>query len=199
MIINRSLSIEKETPVSLEEIVKFCETYYVVAVAIDAPLTFGLKDEKGLRKSDKRLRQLLPKKIRHWVASFNSLMAVPIRGSILAEFLSPIVGTILETHPRSCLYLLTIGKEVNSCVLTYKTKSNKNAVKELWDFWIKEFNIEPIDFPESKLSDGLLDSLVCATIAYLYHVAPEHLRRLNHRSSEVKGRGPFIIFDVKVD
>ena len=195
MIIDECLSVEKEGVVSLEEVVRFCETHYVVAVAIDAPLTFGLQDETGMRKADERLRQMLSKTVRHWVASFNSLMAVPIRGSILAEFLSPIVGTILETHPRSCLYLVTRGQEINSSVLAYKGVSNRDSIKKLWNFWTKEFGIHMVKPYRKTPTDGLLDSLVCATIAYLYHIAPENLLRLNHQCSEVKGRGPFVILE----
>ena len=46
---------------------------------------------------------MLPAEARNWVASQNSLMAVPVRGRQLAECLSPTVGTIVETHPQAGL------------------------------------------------------------------------------------------------
>src|SRR5918999_6390975 len=80
---------------TLEDIVGYCEENDVVAVAIDARLTIALSEDSGFRTSDLHLRELLPKDCRIWVASINSLMAVPVRGRLLADCLSPIVGTVL--------------------------------------------------------------------------------------------------------
>ena len=88
---------------SLEEIVNFCKENHVVGAAIDAQLTMSLTENSGFRKSDQKLRELLPPDCRNWVASVNSLMAVPVRGRFLSEFLAPVVGTIIETdiNPKS--------------------------------------------------------------------------------------------------
>ena len=41
--------------------------------------------------------------------------------------------------------------------------------------------------------DGALDSLVCATVAYLFHHAPAALYKLRHRVPHKTGRGPFYV------
>ncbi len=76
---------------------------HFLGVAIDAQLTWAAADERGFRSSDLQLRDLVPDS--SWVASQNSLMAVPVRGRQVAELVAPWVGTIIETHPRACLYL----------------------------------------------------------------------------------------------
>jgi len=177
---------------SLKEILTYCEENNVVAVAIDAQLTVALSDESGFRTSDHKLRELLPPDCRNWVASINSLMAVPIRGRMLAEALSPIVGTLLETHPRACL-LLGLGRSVSMAVRSYKRSnpSSEEHVVKLVQHWCNRFHITPSD--EVPIQDGALDSLVCATVAYLYHHMPEKLLKLRHEAKDKTGRGPFFV------
>jgi len=173
---------------TLDGIIRFAEQNKVVAVAIDAQLTYSISEENGFRSSDMELRKLLPAKHQTWVASQNSIMAVPVRGRQLAEALSPLVGTIIETHPRACLLLANPDNE--SEVVAYKKPDGLGNFKPLWDWWTRHFNIEG-DMPEP--SDGALDSLVCATVAYLYHHCPEKLVRLHHDAPFKMGRGPFYI------
>ncbi len=90
-----------------------------MAAAIDAQLTIVLSEENGYRTSDMELRELLPPDCRTWVASFNSLTAVPVWGRLLAEHLSPVVGTLLETHPRVSL-LFALGERAGALVRGYK-------------------------------------------------------------------------------
>lgn len=177
---------------SLKDILTYCEENDVVAVAIDAQLTVALSDENGFRTSDHKLRELLPSDCRNWVASFNSLMAVPVRGRMLAEALSPVVGTLLETHPRACL-LLGLDKSVSMAVRHYKRRdqSSEEYVAKLVQLWCNYFHITPSD--EVPILDGALDSLVCATVAYLYHHLPEKLLRLRNEAKDKAGRGPFYV------
>lgn len=42
-------------------------------------------------------------------------------------------------------------------------------------------------------TDGELDAVVCATVAYLYHHQPDKLLRLRHQVPEKIGRGPFYV------
>ena len=176
----------------LEKIVAYCEENNVAAVAIDAQLTMALSEDDGFRTSDRQLRKLLPSDCRNWVASINSLMAVPIRGRLLAESLSPVVGTLLETHPRGCL-LFGLDKALGKAIRNYKKKESfaKEHVATLLQHWCSRFHI--ITSSEVPTKDGALDSLVCATVAYLFHHAPETLLKLRHKAKDKTGRGPFYV------
>jgi predicted nuclease with RNAse H fold len=175
----------------MERIVDYCGENPVVGVAIDAQLTMSLAAETGFRESDRQLRALLPSDCRNWVASINSLMAVPVRGRLLSEFLAPMVGTLLETHPRACL-LFALGGDVDTAVRKYKGRAGDEATytRTLWERWAKRFRIV---HPTPASADGALDALVCATVAYLYHHAPENLLRLTDKASGIRGRGPFYV------
>jgi predicted nuclease with RNAse H fold len=177
-------------PSSLCQIIQTCKERNVVAVAIDAQLTLSPSAENGFRASDEELRELLPHRFQNWVVSFNSLMAVPIRGSLLSDFLAPLVGTVLETHPRASL-LFELGQAVETAIQGYKKGPDAmDYVTALWRRWSEGFDIQ---FGEAVHDDGALDSLVCATIAYLYHHEPGRLRRLKHQSQDIRGRGPFYV------
>jgi len=119
-------------------------------------------------------------------------MAVPIRGRLLAEALSPIVGTLLETHPRACL-LFGLSSSVGMAVRNYKgsNPSSEEHVVKLVEQWCDRFHITPPD--EAPIDHNALDSLVCATIPYLYHHMPENLFKLRHEAEDKTGRGPFFV------
>lgn len=179
---------------SLNAIVSYCEKEPVLAIAIDGQLSMAIAadEDRGLRSSDIQLRSLLPTKYRNWVASINSLMAVPIRSRLLADALAPVVGTIIETHPRASLYF-GLGNEepISSALQRYKDGQTAAAhITMLWQAWTQRF---AINTTESSQHDGALDAMVCATIAYLYHHAPGQLLRLNHTASGKMGRGPFYV------
>jgi hypothetical protein len=186
---------------SLEAIVGYCEQNDVVAAAIDAQLTIALSEDSGFRTSDLHLRELLPPDCRNWVASINSFMAVPVRGRLLADHLSPTVGTLLETHPRASL-LFALGhveEDVRTAVREYKPKRKDSTqqleirrthTQHLWRLWSGRFGIVhrgPVH------DDGALDSLVCATVAHQFHHAPDALYRLRHDVPGKTGRGPFYV------
>lgn len=177
---------------TLEEVFGFCEKQNVVAVVIDAQLTIALSEESGFRTSDVHLRSLLPADCRNWVASINSLMAVPIRGQLLADTLSPTVGTILETHPRASLYFgLEQSDEIATAIRNYKKGPDTRVhIEALWQAWSARYRLKARDMPQS---DGALDALVCATVAYLFHHSPEKLLRLRHEVAHKTGRGPFYV------
>jgi predicted nuclease with RNAse H fold len=177
---------------SLKDILAYCEEQNVVAVAIDAQLTLALSEDSGFRTSDLHLRRLLPPDCQNWVASINSLMAVPIRGRLLADTLSPVVGTILETHPRASLYFgLGQGEAIATALRNYKKGTNTaEHIKTLWEAWSTRFRITS---SEMLRTDGALDAVVCATVAYLYHHHPDKLLRLRHQVPEKTGRGPFYV------
>ncbi len=180
----------------LESLVSFCEEKRVIAVAIDAPLTFGLRDERGLRDSDRKLRGLLPPKARSWVVSYHGLQAVPIRGKILAEALGPLVGTILETHPRASLYFL-LPDPLKPLVYLYKPRrgipepERQEACARILDYLSKKFHLRA---EELAPDDGLLDALVCALTARAFHRHPESLLFLSREARGIYGRGPFVVF-----
>ena len=174
---------------SLEKIVNFCKENHVIGAAIDAQLTMSLQAKTGFRESDGQLRKLLPPDCRNWVASVNSLMAVPVRGRFLSDFLAPIVGTIIETHPRASL-LFGLGKVADTAVRKYKKSDDDKHLNILWENWSQRFNI----LSNSSINDdGALDAIVCATVAYLYHHKPETLLRLRENISDIRGRGPFYV------
>ena len=175
---------------SLKEIIQYTEENPVMSVAIDAQLTWSVSDERGFRDSDWELRDLLPDGCNNWVASQNSLMAVPVRGRQLAECLSPIVGTIIETHPRACLFFA--NKSLVKSVELYKKPNCQEHIPILGQSWTKQFGIENT-LKMSAITDDALDSLVCATIAYLFHHSPHQLTRLSHSATNKRGRGPFFV------
>lgn len=177
---------------TLEGIFEYCCHQDVNAVAIDAQLTTSLSAENGFRPSDEQLRGLLPAEFKNWVASFNSLRAVPVRGMLLADHLSPIVGTILETHPRASLYFgMEKTDTFHTALKGYKQGPDApQAVRALWRAWSERFHITADEIP---FEDGALDALICATIASLYHRAPENLIRLSQGTAEARGRGPFYV------
>ena len=188
---NGGLSIvQQPIHASLKDIIQYTENYLVVSTAIDAQLTWSVSDEKGFRGSDDKLRDLLPRDSRNWVASQNSLMAVPVRGRQLAECLSPIVGTIIETHPRACLYFA--NKSLIKSVKLYKKVNGQEHRTRLWQSWTRQFGIKN-KLEMSAITDDALDSLVCATIAYLFHHSPHQLTRLSHSATDKRGRGPFFV------
>ena len=182
---------------SLKDIVGYCAESNVVAVVIDAQLAIALSDENGFRASDTYLKKMLPEDCQDWVMSFNSLMAVPVRGRLLADHLSPTVGTLLETHPRASLLfgLGHVEEEIHTAIRKYKSSKVEANVrrahtKTLWQHWSEQFGIvhhEPVR------DDGALDSLVCATVAHQFHYAPAALYKLRHEVPEKTGRGPFYV------
>ena len=117
-------------------------------------------------------------------------MAVPVRGRQLAEYLSPVVGTIIETHPRACLYFA--DNSLLASVMKYKSNGATHTEK-LWRFWIKRFLIDA-KTPMTITHDAL-DAMVCATVAYLYHHLPEQLKRLSYVAEDKRGRGPFVVIE----
>ena len=188
------LSAETPAKATLVDIVSRAEAVDAAGVAIDAQLTCALSEEKGFRSSDDELRRRLPRDCINWVASQNSLMAVPVRGRQLAEALSPIVGTIIETHPRACLLFLLPG--MSDDVKAYKKDDGEAATKRLWDAVTTRFMIQvPI---LNKVTDGMLDALVCALVAWLYHRQPADLEHLPHTAADKRGRGPFYMMRESV-
>ena len=175
---------------SLEGIVAFCQQEQVVAVAIDGQLSMATSDERGFRASDVALRALLPQANRNWVASFNSLMAVPMRSILLAERLAPDVGTLLEVHPRASLWF-AFAETLPESVRRYKKHKDSPAhVAALWEAWSGRYGIECKPPPTT---DGGLDALVCGTVAWLYGHLPESLLFLRHSARHKSGYGPFYV------
>ena len=192
------LQVSKTT---LQKIVAECQREDTMALAIDAQLTFSISRETGFRPSDKHLRELLHADFRHRVASCNSLMAVPLRGTALAAAVSPFIGTVIETHPTACLLLALRGKDAEIAVRGYKRPQGKGEERAaytaerslhsqfLWGQWTKRFRL-PVN-PPKEMSDGAVDAVVTATIAWFYHRFPERLCKLAPGGSDEVGRGPF--------
>lgn len=186
--------IEQPALHALTDIVDYCDRHDVIAIAIDAQLSIALSDENGFRSCDRELRSLLPSNCLNWVASVNSLMAVPVRGRMLADALAPRVGTIIETHPRASL-LFALGDERLESIRSYKTGEAKaEAVAHLWHHWRERYGI--LD-DIATLNDGAIDAVVCATVAYLYHHEPASLHRLRHDAADRSGRGPFYVVNFQ--
>lgn len=174
---------------ALAEIVAYCGREQVMAAAIDGQLSMAATDERGFRASDWELRELLPRENRNWVASFNSLMAVPLRSLLLAERLAPEVGTLLEVHPRASLWF-ALGKERPEAVRHYKKAAAAPAhIDWLWRAWSALFAITGT----APATDGGLDALVCATLGWLYGKRPERLHLLRHPAAHKTGYGPFYV------
>lgn len=160
-----------------------------LGIAIDGQLSLAYSESNGFRSSDLELRELLPPGCRSWVASSNSLMAVPVRAQLLAEYVAPIVGTVLETHPRATL-LLELGLGCLADVQTYK--KSPTSVARLSRLWIERFQIQgEVHIP----THDALDALVCATVALAFHSDPSRVRQLSHKAKDRRGRGPFVVLD----
>jgi|LakMenEpi03Aug12_release.lakeMendotaPanAssembly.Ray.scaffolds.fasta_scaffold231866_2 predicted nuclease with RNAse H fold len=184
---------------TLQEVVAQCQSENVMALAIDAQLTFSISRENGFRAGDEELRGMLSPEFRTRVASYNSLMAVPLRGTALAATVSPCVGTVIETHPTVCL-LLEFGADIWPDVRAYKLRkadkkkpipiaAAKASCQNIWNRWAERFGIEAD--PELVQQDGVVDATITATIAWLYHRQPERLQKLGHGPNDEVGRGPF--------
>lgn len=159
-------------------------------IAIDGQLSLAFSDTNGFRSSDVELRALLPPECRTWVASANSLMAVPLRAGLLAERVAPVVGTVLETHPRASLYL-ELGRDHLPDIKEYKR--SQDAVARLLAAWTERFRLHG---GVVASTDDALDALVCATVAYAYHSEPQRVRYLKHGAADRRGGGPFVVLDA---
>jgi predicted nuclease with RNAse H fold len=116
-------------------------------------------------------------------------MAVPLRAQLLAEHAAPIVGTVLETHPRATL-LLELGIESLENVKDYKR--SPESVAKLSRLWVERFQIRgELRIP----THDALDAVVCATVAHVYHSDPARIRQLHHHAKDRRGRGPFVVLD----
>ncbi|MBX6422126.1 DUF429 domain-containing protein [Thermosulfurimonas sp. F29] len=189
------LSLSGARPVGLEEITEFVRKERVLAVALDAPLSFSLKDRRGFREADTALRESLAREGGQpgWVLSYHALQAAPVRGLLLAEALSPFVGTILETHPRAGLYFTFPG--LREAVRLYKdprspAEERAKAVLSLWRALV------PAD-PPVPPTDGLVDALSCALSAAAYHLCPQTLLFLPGAPT-ARGFGPFVVLRRKI-
>jgi len=182
-----NLNAPKSVP--LHKIVEFVKKEKVLCTAIDAPLSYSLNNETGLRKSDKVLKALLPKNAKNWVVSYHALMGVPLRALLLAEGISPYCGAILETHPRASFYF-SLPEKKKEIAFKYK-KSGIEEEKEFLLNWLKKrFNLLiPL---EIKLKEGILDAIFCALAGYFYFVSPAKLIFLQSEKN-LKGFGPFVV------
>ena len=183
--------VESPRRATLREIKTIADDSHVVAAVVDAQLTASIDDETGFRSSDRELRSMLPGECKNWVASINSLMTVPVRGQMIAAALGTAVGTVIETHPRACLYFASAGEQLRHACRSYKSDSPE-AIEHLWQEWLSSFDIAFDDVPRS---DGALDAVVCATIGWLFHRHPRRLRKLGHDQRDSVGRGPFYVLD----
>jgi len=208
----RALSFAESSPTSLTEIWKFVRRQRVLAVALDAPLSFSFKDQRGWRPADRILRDVLRQSGGDpgWVMSYHALMGLPIRALLLAEALSPLVGTILETHPRAGLFLSL--PELREEIQKYKSRRSSRGEKArscrlLWEALGKIavalgkrsglVSATGGLFPAPpEPSDGLVDALACALTAAAYHLFPENLLFL---PPSRRGFGPFVVFNLKRD
>lgn len=175
---------------NLSEIVSFCKKNRVLSVAIDAPLSFSLFNTTGMRLSDKKLKEMLPPKAKNWVVSYHTLMGIPIRALLLAEEISPYCGTIIETHPRSCLYF-NLPEERKYLAFEYKKRILKKEEKEfLLEFFFQKFNLKISSY--FSFTEGIIDAIFCALVAGYYFLYPEKLFFLPSEEG-LKGFGPFVL------
>lgn len=192
LFLERALSFKEEPfkGVSLKEILDFVMKERVLVTAIDAPLSFSLYNEKGYRKADRALRELLPGKKKSWVLSYHALMGIPLRGFLLAKALSPYCGAIFETHPRASLYFL-LPEPQKALSEKYKKESlEKDEALFLEAFFKEKFGLA---VPSSLFEkDDLVDALLCALTGYLYFKAPERLYFLPQEEG-LSGFGPFVV------
>lgn len=204
----RKLSLAlKPQPCDLPFLIELVRRQPVLGCAIDAPLSLSLTDHTGLRSSDRQLRSIARQLARDhgqpasrlisWVASFNFLMAVPIRARLLAEALQPHVPMLFETHPR--LNMAFVDPALLPLLQTYKSKQADDAQKqsaaaELWRRWSARFAITGSP-SESADHDGAIDALVCATAAAQLHRTPQSMCLLPHDADACTGGGPFIVFE----
>lgn len=174
---------------SLADVVEWARSRRVLAVAIDAQLTASLSDENGFRDCDREMRAHLPAEVVTWVTSFNSLMAVPVRGRMLAEAISPFVGTVVETHPRFALWSV-LGEPFDDDVRRYKHRdAPEGATARLAAAWSRSVGVIP---PSDIVDEGALDAFVAATVAMLYHREPEGLYWPTSPRGDIRGSGPFV-------
>jgi len=190
--LERALSLKEEPfkGVSLKEILDFVIKERVLVTAIDAPLSFSPFIEKGYRKADLVLRELLPGKKKSWVLSYHALMGIPLRGFLLARGLSPYCGAILETHPRASLYFLLPEPQKALSEKYKKGGLEKEEALFLEEFFKEKFGLAvPFSLFEK---DDLVDALLCALTGYFYLKNPEKLHFLPQEEG-LSGFGPFVV------
>lgn len=187
-----SLSFEP-TRLGTTNLLELIDEERPTAIAIEGQLSLAFSEGNGFRSCDRELRALLPPDCQAWVASANSLMAVPVRARLLADAVSADVATIVETHPRAAM-LLVLGPEHLADLREYKRSDD--AVGRLAREWCHRNAIQGVP---ALSSDGALDALVCATVASCYHLAPQRLRLLRHMAVDRRGRGPFVVMDAIAD
>ena len=177
---------------ALSEIVNLVKNKDFICCAIDAPLSFTPQTKKW-RLCDIELRCLLDKDIKNWVQSPNSMQAVPLRAQQLASLILPYVGALIETHPRSSLFFIL--KEKSESLKKYKTsfKYLRQLTNKVFDYIPRLLNIDFVISPKEIKTDGALDALICALMAFLY-IKDYHLLYKLSLGEEVHGFAPFYIF-----
>jgi len=161
----------------------------VVSCAIDAPLSYDISSRTGDRKSDRKLRELLENP--SIVMPLNSMMAVPLRGRIIAEILRGFIGAVIETHPTASLYLMGVDEEF---VKNYKKE--EGIIGKLLNQLIGKIeSLTGLQFKEEDevKTDGDVDSLVCALTAYLFINDTLRLLKLTEYSLSERGYAPFYV------
>ncbi|MCM3593475.1 DUF429 domain-containing protein [Brevibacillus borstelensis] len=200
---NKSL-IQPPSLMNLEDILNYCLKNKAVTVTIDAPLSYAIDEENGMRDCDMRLRQWLKMQgfPEQYVLSSNSLQAVTSRGRLLAEelLLSDFKGLILETVPRFCLAQMAVSlnnPNLIQAVQNYKNKDTNisaNSRRDLWNDWcsnkLMTTSTQVPSFNKEK-DDGKVDSMVCATIGYFFSTSNNlvHLESHNPKKPNTMIRG----------
>lgn len=205
---------------TLEEIVVYCldPKNDVKNIVIDAPLSYAIDEENGMRDCELLLREALfcNGYKREYVASSNSLQGVAIRGYRLAEELRQrgFNGDILEIIPRYCLAQFATASgnsQLIQAIKSYKVLSKKDKQgneiidkssvilkrKWIWDEWRSfYFGSRKDGFLLGKFEgsnqDGIIDAFICATIGYLLHNQPLSLRLVPHKPDHPEKRRGFV-------
>ena len=96
------------------------------------------------------------------------MQAVPLRAQQLASLILPYVGALIETHPRSSLFFIL--KEKSESLKKYKTsfKYLRQLTNKVFDYIPRLLNIDFVISPKEIKTDGALDALICALMAFLY-------------------------------
>lgn len=191
---------QKQKLIEIIREVKHNNDSLIKAACIDAQLTWSIMNDDssdtGFRESEKYLKELIPKMYQFNIASQNSLMAVPVRGRQLAEYLRVYIPTIIETHPTINLILSNIFKnETENMILNYKKDHINNY--QYFECICAHFCIGH-SFTESKIHDGMIDSLICSITAYLVINRSDMTKNLtiicDTKHTDLRGYAPFFVF-----
>lgn len=165
-------------PLGLDDVPNLVRTFNPQLVVIDAPLSWNLDRNTGMRHADDWLKEKVPDSIRSSVMSTNSMQAVPVRGLHFAIEFELFEVLVAETHPTISLYHLLISLKftpltAENLTNAYKDSKSPNSLIFLSHLLNMQFLSGSFSTTLQKkgftLTDDFLDATICALLCYYFN------------------------------